>query len=190
MANDDDLGEENLFAAAATDDIDLPPTAAERAVDEQAAQAARRHDSGEGIFADNANIFTRRRVNHQNPVETVAQERVVEMIPGTAKANPPGAAQLLAVWDNAGRPWVARGVDGNPVEPWRKPTQAEWNYLKTNGSIVRGGLAAAPTTSAPGMSLAAKALIAGVALIAAGGAAYYYVKKREDSMEEDVDELD
>jgi len=119
-------------------------------------------------------------------VVTNAQEIAPEMLPGYT---PTPVVQLLAVWDNKGRPMVARSVNGNLVEAYRPPTSEEWELLKSSGRMVRGGIGdvAAP---APGGASMKKLLIGGLALAAIGGGLYYYVKKREDSMEEDVDELD
>lgn len=188
MADNEEIDE--MFAAASGDDIDLPPTAAEKVVEAAARQAAAVRDTGEGIFADDLNIFSRRAADHHNPVETVAQERVVEMIPGTAKANPPSTAQLLAVWDDKGRVWVAKGIDGNRVEQWRMPTKAEWDHLRANGTVVRGGLGATAPAPAASSGTMKKVLIGGAALAAVGAVAYFYVKRREESMEDDVEELD
>ncbi len=132
-----------------------------------------------------------RRAARETNVTTVAEELIPEQIPGTAGRNPPAVVQLLAVWDQQGRPSVAKAVNGSPVEAWRAPTPQEWELLRQGGRMVRGGLSAAPEVSAvPGGTAMKKLLIAGAALAAVGGLAYWYVKKREDSMEEDVDELD
>jgi hypothetical protein len=79
-------------------------------------------------------------------------------------------------------------VNGNPVEQYRPPTQEEWNLLRQNGRMVKGGLGDAPKVG--GSSVMPKVLLGGLALAAVGGAIYWWVKKREDSMEADVDELD
>ena len=118
-------------------------------------------------------------------VTTNAREIAPEMLPGYT---PTPVVQLLAVWDNKGRPMVARAVNGNPVEGYRPPTQEEWELLKNNGRMVRGGIGdvAAP----PAANTMKKLLLGGLALAALGGGLYYYVKKREDSMDDNVDELD
>jgi len=121
-------------------------------------------------------------------VTTRAQEELVEQFPGHT-AEP--VVQLLAVWGEKGQVFVAKAIDGTPVEQYRKPTAAEWNLLKAQGRMVKGGLAAAEVApvAAP-KSMWPKVLLGGLAIAAVGGAAWYYTKKREDSMEDDVEELD
>ncbi len=157
----------------------------------------------EGIFTDKESIFdtpTSPKVDHHNPLTTKQEEQQQYETPHKPAlrdgANKPPQAvtsgnvtrivapdhnrkQLVAKFDAAGRPAVARAVDGKLIESFRAPTKAEFDKLRVQGRIVKGGVTpAAPVGEQPqGMSSTTKMLLWGGALAVAAGAGYWWWKR-------------
>lgn len=160
--------------------------------------------ANEGIFTDNESIFdtpTSPKVDHSNPLTTKQEEQQQYETPHKPAlregANHPPTAttsggvtritapdhnrkQLVAKFDAAGRPMVARAVDGKLIEPFRIPTKAEFDKVRDQGRIVKGGVTpAAPVGEAApqGMAPSTKMLLWGGALVVAAGAGWWWWKR-------------
>lgn len=146
----------------------------------------------QGVFADRESVFdTKRTVDHRNPVVTRAEETANELLPGRRPVST--KAQLVAVFDAQGRPFVAYHQNGRALERFRMPTPQEFEILKARGQLVKGGLGeAGPVTApvapstlaaplappvAPGMNKTW--LYVGAAAVAVGGLAWWYMSKQK-----------
>lgn len=166
--------------------------------------------TSEGIFNERDNIFESKhnqadRTNHRNagPITREAeQEQMYAVTPPakdtTATAIAPAQGgqakkkQLVAQYDQHGRPWVAWFHDGEQKEPFRRPERAEVQLLAQKGQITSGGVGVVDESApaaAPGIPW--KKVLIGVAFVGAvGGAAYWVYKKNKADAETDVDEVD
>ena len=168
--DDDDDEDEGLGAAEA-------PKAAPRAIQRQAPQ---------GVFADRESVFEKaKRVDHRNPVVTRAEETANELLPARRPVST--KAQLVAVFDSQGRPFVAYHQNGRALEKFRMPTQQEFEILRMRGQIVKGGLGEATQSAAaaPGPQKAPEQpkdrtwLYVGAAAVGLGALAWWYNKKQK-----------
>lgn len=153
---------------------------------------------GEGIFADKTSIYSRpgdpaedhsnaittremdaRRYEDAKPHESLKVARKVYNMRAGFKQAPKQKRILVAKFDDQGRPLVAHFVGGKQAEPFRMPTEREFNSLKTKGKIVKGGVGETPAPAADTGLPWKKILIAG-GVVVAGGAAWYFWKKRRN----------
>jgi hypothetical protein len=161
-------------------------------------------DGDEGIFNDKESIFdtpTSPKVDHHNPLTTKQEEqqqyetphkpalregansppRAITSSTGVTRiASPSDRQQLVAKFDAAGRPAVARAVNGKLIEPFRHPTKAEFDKLRTQGRIVKGGVTPAASVGeapAAGASSTKKMLLWGGVLAVAAGAGWWWWKR-------------
>ena len=140
--------------------------------------------SKQGVFADRESVFARgRKVDHRNPVVTRAEETANELMPLRRPVTT--MAQLVAVFDAQGRPFVAYHQNGRALEKFRLPTPQEFEILRARGQIVKGGLGdAAPATATPPPPPPPPAanrtwLYVGAAAAAVGVGAWWYLKKKK-----------
>lgn len=141
----------------------------------------------QGVFADRDSVFeTAKRVDHRNPVVTRAEETANELLPMRRPVST--KAQLVAIFDAQGRPFVAYHQNGRALEKFRPPTRQEFEILRMRGQLVRGGLGeAAPATTAPAAPASAPPppksntwLYVGAAAVGVGALAWWYMKKQKD----------
>jgi hypothetical protein len=149
----------------------------------------------QGIFDDEESVFgDEGKVDTSNRALPVVADKAMHSPPVAMKKPATEKAALVAIYDKAGNPQVAKTVmrDGKPkqLEPFRQPTPDEYNSLMFNGKIVRGGVvaqevpistneqAALEKTPLGGWSKTKKVAVFGGAGIAIAGAAYWYFKKR------------
>lgn len=144
----------------------------------------------QGVFSDRESVFdTRRTVDHRNPVVTRAEETANELLPMRRPVST--KAQLVAVFDSQGRPFVAYHQNGRALEKFRLPTPQEFEVLRVRGQIVKGGLGEAPA-QAPAQAPATQQqqqppaagmnktwLYVGAAAVAVGGLAWWYMSKQK-----------
>lgn len=150
----------------------------------------------EGVFRDKTSIFSSahsKPEDHHNPLISKAQEQQQWETPKAHRALPGPATieqadrakkQLVAKFDHAGQPYVAKHVNGKAVEQWRRPTRQEHEALRQKGRLVKGGIGAAtaPTMApmvmppAPGMDWKKMAMWAG-GVAAAGYGGWWLWKK-------------
>jgi len=144
----------------------------------------------QGVFADRDSVFdSGRKVDHRNPVVTRAEETANELMPLRRPVTT--MAQLVAVFDAQGRPFVAYHQNGRALEKFRLPTPQEFEILRARGQIVKGGLGdAAPATTAaaappppppPPPAANRTWLYVGAAAAAVGIGAWWYMKKKGTS---------
>lgn len=140
--------------------------------------------SKQGVFADRDSVFdSGRKVDHRNPVVTRAEETANELMPLRRPVTT--MAQLVAVFDAQGRPFVAYHQNGRALEKFRLPTPQEFEILRARGQIVKGGLGdAAPATVPPPPPPPPPAanrtwLYVGAAAAAVGVGAWWYMKKKK-----------
>ena len=146
----------------------------------------------QGVFADRESVFdTRRTVDRRNPVVTRAEETANELLPARRPVST--KAQLVAVFDAQGRPFVAYHQNGRALEKFRLPTPQEFEVLRMRGQIVKGGLGEAPTAQAPASAQPQQPqqqqqppasgnktwLYVGAAAVAVGGLAWWYMNKQK-----------
>lgn len=192
----DDMEEEaeELNGAADGDDEsedeeDTDESAPEEEPQERAPMGAIVPQGKQGVFSDRESVFdTKRTVDHRNPVVTRAEETANELLPMRRPVST--KAQLVAVFDAQGRPFVAYHQNGRALERFRLPTPQEFEVLKARGQIVKGGLgeAAAPATIVPASGAPASPpangmnktwLYVGAAAVAVGGLAWWYMQKQK-----------
>jgi hypothetical protein len=195
----DDLEEENAELngvdddADGADDEDVDEGAAPEEPQESAPAGAIVPQGKQGVFSDRESVFdTRRTVDHRNPVVTRAEETANELLPMRRPVST--KAQLVAVFDAQGRPFVAYHQNGRALERFRLPTPQEFEVLRSRGQLVKGGLGEAPAGAAPA-SMAPAAppapapqsggnktwLYVGAAAVAVGGLAWWYMSKQKAS---------
>ena len=141
--------------------------------------------SKQGVFADRDSVFdSGRKVDHRNPVVTRAEETANELMPLRRPVTT--MAQLVAVFDAQGRPFVAYHQNGRALEKFRLPTPQEFEILRARGQIVKGGLGdAAPATvpppppPPPPPAANRTWLYVGAAAAAVGVGAWWYMKKQK-----------
>jgi hypothetical protein len=144
----------------------------------------------QGVFADRESVFdTKRTVDRRNPVVTRAEETANELLPAHRPVST--KAQLVAVFDAQGRPFVAYHQNGRALEKFRLPTPQEFEVLRVRGQLVKGGLGEAPA-QAPAQAPATVQqqqqppasgnktwLYVGAAAVAVGGLAWWYMNKQK-----------
>lgn len=149
----------------------------------------------QGVFADRDSVFdTAKTVDHRNPVVTRAEETANELLPMRRPVTT--KAQLVAVFDAQGRPFVAYHQNGRALEKFRLPTPQEFEVLRARGQIVKGGLgeaAPSPSPSAaagtgappgapPGDAPGGKTwLYVGAAALGVGALAWWYMNRQKKS---------
>jgi hypothetical protein len=140
----------------------------------------------QGVFADRDSVFdTKRAMDRRNPVVTRAEETANELLPARLPVST--KAQLVAVFDAQGRPFVAYHQNGRALEKFRLPTPQEFEVLRSRGQLVKGGLGeapdaapAAPVTPAQQAATSNKTwLYVGAAAVAVGGLAWWYMNKQK-----------
>jgi len=146
----------------------------------------------QGVFSDRQSIFDSSRdprVDRRNPVITRAEETANELLPAHRPVST--KAQLVAVFDAQGRPFVAYHQNGRALEKFRLPTPQEFEVLRLRGQIVKGGLGEAPaqaqapaqapaqTQGQPPASGSKTWLYVGAAAVAVGGIAWWYMSKQK-----------
>jgi hypothetical protein len=152
----------------------------------------------QGVFSDRESVFDSSRdprVDRRNPVITRAEETANELLPARRPVST--KAQLVAVFDAQGRPFVAYHQNGRALEKFRLPTPQEFEVLRLRGQIVKGGLGEAPAqaqTSAQGQPPAANGsktwLYVGAAAVAVGGIAWWYMSKQKKAPRKNADDTD
>lgn len=150
--------------------------------------------SGEdgGSFADESSTFARRAfddsrssfatpqtppVNTASPLVTKEQEEA-----RYETAQPPTPKRLLVCQiDKHGMPWVAQFAGKKRLERWRRPNEDEFNFLKENGRLVKGGIGEVPVAAASAGQTWPTPVKIGVGLAAAFAAykIYQFVKRDE-----------
>jgi hypothetical protein len=196
----DDMEEESEELAGAagadeSDDEDEDESAPAEEPQESAPPGAIVPQGKQGVFADRESVFdTNRTVDRRNPVVTRAEETANELLPMRRPVST--KAQLVAVFDAQGRPFVAYHQNGRALERFRLPTPQEFEILKARGQLVKGGLGeapgAAPATIVPAVAPVAPAapaapassmnktwLYVGAAAVAVGGLAWWYMNKQK-----------
>jgi hypothetical protein len=147
--------------------------------------------SKQGVFSDRQSIFDSnhdRKVDRRNPVITRAEETANELLPMHRPVST--KAQLVAVFDAQGRPFVAYHQNGRALERFRLPTPQEFEVLRARGQLVKGGLgeaaapaggapAAAPTVPPAAGGMNKTWLYVGAAAVAVGGLAWWYMQKQK-----------
>ena len=171
------------------DEEDTDESAPEEEPQERAPMGAIVPQGKQGVFSDRESVFdTKRTVDHRNPVVTRAEETANELLPMRRPVST--KAQLVAVFDAQGRPFVAYHQNGRALERFRLPTPQEFEVLRARGQLVKGGLgeAAAPATIIPAVSASASPpangmnktwLYVGAAAVAVGGLAWWYMQKQK-----------
>jgi hypothetical protein len=160
--------------------------------------------SKQGVFSDRQSIFDSnhdRKVDRRNPVITRAEETANELLPMHRPVST--KAQLVAVFDAQGRPFVAYHQNGRALERFRLPTPQEFEVLRARGQIVKGGLGeaaaaaggAAPAGGAPTAPPAAGGmnktwLYVGAAAVAVGGLAWWYMQKQKKAPRKNAEASD
>lgn len=169
---------------------------------------------GEGVFADNASVFSSSRsasVDHSNALTTREMEarryedaKPPKVLPSARKVydaragfkgKPKVKHILVAKFNDQGRPVVAHFAGNKQLEPFRAPTQKEHDALRTKGRLVQGGVGqVAPDGSiAPAASGSAfpwkKVLVGSGAAVVAGGLAWYFWKKRKNAADTVVEQV-
>lgn len=150
----------------------------------------------QGVFADRDSVFdSGRKVDHRNPVVTRAEETANELMPLRRPVTT--MAQLVAVFDAQGRPFVAYHQNGRALEKFRLPTPQEFEILRARGQIVKGGLGdAAPATvpppppPPPPPAANRTWLYVGAAAAAVGVGAWLYMKKQKGTAPRANDDAD
>lgn len=153
---------------------------------------------GEGVFADRPSIFSTPATpseDHRNPITTTQQEMVRYEEPTEKQAIVRQKMQLVAQFDRNGIPWVAKHVGGKPVERFRAPTPEEFQKLRNQGRIVKGGIGEVPmkdvTPTAQQKSFLArlpwKWLVLTGAIGAGGFVAYRAYKKRQHLLSGEIE---
>ena len=150
----------------------------------------------QGVFADRDSVFdSGRKVDHRNPVVTRAEETANELMPLRRPVTT--MAQLVAVFDAQGRPFVAYHQNGRALEKFRLPTPQEFEILRARGQIVKGGLGdAAPATvpppppPPPPPAANRTWLYVGAAAAAVGVGAWWYMKKQKGTAPRANDDAD
>jgi hypothetical protein len=159
----------------------------------------------QGVFSDRESIFDSsrdRKVDRRNPVITRAEETANELLPARRPVST--KAQLVAVFDNQGRPFVAYHQNGRALERFRMPTPQEFEVLRMRGQIVKGGIgeagpaaggAVAPAAPPPsaGSGMNKTWLYVGAAAVAVGGLAWWYMNKQKQKparANDDTDDAD
>lgn len=191
----DDMEEESEELAGAagadeSDDEDEDESAPAEEPQESAPPGAIVPQGKQGVFADRESVFdTKRTVDRRNPVVTRAEETANELLPMRRPVST--KAQLVAVFDAQGRPFVAYHQNGRALERFRLPTPQEFEILKARGQLVKGGLGeTAPATivpagaapvapAAPASSMNKTWLYVGAAAVAVGGLAWWYMNKQK-----------
>jgi hypothetical protein len=142
----------------------------------------------QGVFADRESVFdTQRAVDRRNPVVTRAEETANELLPSRLPVST--KAQLVAVFDAQGRPFVAYHQNGRALEKFRLPTPQEFEVLRSRGQLVKGGLGEAPEQAPatvqpqqqqpPAAGSGKTWLYVGAAAVAVGGLAWWYMNKQK-----------
>jgi hypothetical protein len=147
----------------------------------------------QGVFADRESVFDSSRdpkVDRRNPVVTRAEETANELLPSRLPVST--KAQLVAVFDAQGRPFVAYHQNGRALEKFRLPTPQEFEVLRLRGQIVKGGLGEAPAQAQAPVSVQPQQqqqqppasgnktwLYVGAAAVAVGGLAWWYMQKQK-----------
>ena len=146
----------------------------------------------QGVFADRESVFDSSRdpkVDRRNPVVTRAEETANELLPSRLPVST--KAQLVAVFDAQGRPFVAYHQNGRALEKFRLPTPQEFEVLRLRGQIVKGGLGEAPAQAQAPASVQPQSqqppaagsgktwLYVGAAAVAVGGLAWWYMNKQK-----------
>lgn len=174
-----------------SDDEDEDESAPAEEPQESAPPGAIVPQGKQGVFADRESVFdTKRTVDRRNPVVTRAEETANELLPMRRPVST--KAQLVAVFDAQGRPFVAYHQNGRALERFRLPTPQEFEILKARGQLVKGGLGeTAPATivpagaapvapaAAPASSMNKTWLYVGAAAVAVGGLAWWYMNKQK-----------
>jgi hypothetical protein len=188
----DDMEEESeeLAGAAdeAADDEDEDESAPVEEPQESAPPGAIIPQGKQGVFSDRQSIFDSnhdRKVDRRNPVITRAEETANELLPMRRPVST--KAQLVAVFDAQGRPFVAYHQNGRALERFRLPTPQEFEVLRARGQLVKGGLgeapaapAAAPAPVAPTAAPMNKTwLYVGAAAVGVGALAWWYMQKQK-----------
>jgi hypothetical protein len=150
----------------------------------------------EGIFADKTSIFSTPQTpseDHRNPITTRSQEIARYERPVEELAPVRARAQLVAKFDANGLPWVCRHLNGKPIEKFRKPTREEFEKLKAQGRIVKGGIGQVPAKGEAGapppnkFSRILKLLLLTGVVGAGGYAAYRIYRNRKIEEEAEID---
>lgn len=187
----DDMEEDAEDSAAGEDDLESEEDSDESEPDEEPEQHPIKTVGGvpvgsitpqskQGVFADRESVFdTRRRVDHRNPVITRAEEQANQLFPDQRPIST--KAQLVAVFDAQGRPFVAYHQNGRALEKFRLPTPQEFEVLRARGQIVKGGLGeAAPDATSSASTPSNKTwLYVGAAAVGVGALAWWYMKKQK-----------
>jgi hypothetical protein len=145
----------------------------------------------EGVFADDTSIFSTPSSpseDHRNPITTKTQEMVRYEGPTEQQAIVRQKSQLVAKFDANGLPWVCRYIGGKPIEKFRKPTQEEFEKLRNQGRVVKGGIGDVPAKDVTPTTVTKKGRFANLpwkwlvltGVVGAGGfAAYKLYRKRK-----------
>ena len=154
----------------------------------------------QGVFSDRESVFdTRRTVDHRNPVITRAEETANELLPAHRPVST--KAQLVAVFDAQGRPFVAYHQNGRALERFRMPTPQEHEVLRLRGQLVKGGIGeAGPAGAAPAVVPPAAGgsaggmnktwLYVGAAAVGVGALAWWYLQKQKKPTRANDDDAD
>jgi hypothetical protein len=136
----------------------------------------------ESVFTDKPSIFSTphsRDAIQQNPL--TSRQAEVARYETALKSPPAGSSKLLvAKFDEQSQPIVAVHEDGKALERWRRPTAQEYDALKVNGKIIKGGIGSVPAVAPVGgvAALPWKKIALALGVVGAGGAAYWYWRKR------------
>jgi len=151
----------------------------------------------QGVFADRDSVFdSAKRVDHRSPVVTRAEETANELLP--MRRPVATKAQLVAIFDAQGRPFVAYHQNGRALEKFRPPTRQEFEILRMRGQIVKGGLGETAPAPAPATTPSASPppaanrtwLYVGVAAAGVGALAWWYMKKQKEVRQNKSDDDD
>lgn len=145
------------------------------------------------IFDERDSVFSNQTHTTDSELVTLAQDQENQQLPGTPV--PAVQHKLAAVFQHDGKMLVARTSNGQRLEEWRMPTQAEFDLLRERGRIIHTPgaatpppVAAAETPPAEGMSKWKKAAMWLAILGGVGGLGYFaYQKYQEKADNEDLD---
>lgn len=135
-------------------------------------------------FEDNRSVFATPRtapVNSSNPTVTAAQD-----VQRFQTAQPAEKRFLVCQITSRGKPVVAQFLGKKRLENWRAPTKDEFEFLKANGKLVRGGPVEVPAVGdASGGSLLGTIVkgCVGVGLAYGAWKLYNYVKDDESNVD-------